>query len=205
MRLKQVDVPGLTAVLAAALMVATGIVLTRLSGDRDAAAAARRSEHSTRARPAAVAPLSFIAAEPALPRREEPDQRPLERAAQPAPPAARPQPALAPAVPRSVAYSPMLPLPRRTTSKYPLPPFPAPDAIALTPGQAALIRPAPNVLWLSGVINGNPKVALLRHGDSRYFVKEGGTFESYRVVKIASNSVTIQRGGSKRTLRVGKP
>jgi hypothetical protein len=60
------------------------------------------------------------------------------------------------------------------------------------------------VLWLSGVINGDPKVALLRRGDSRYLVREGGTFESYRVVRITSNSVTVQRGGSKRTLRVGK-
>jgi len=203
MRFKQVDIPRLTAIIAASLMVATGIVLTRSSGDRDAAAAARTPEHSTRARPAAAS-LSVAATEPTLPRKEQPEQRPLERAEQPAPPAARPQPAPAPAAPRSVAYSPTPPLPRRTTSRYPLPPFPPPDAIALTPGQAALSRPTPNVLWLSGVINGDPKVALLRRGDSRYLVREGGTFESYRVVRITSNSVTVQRGGSKRTLRVGK-
>ena len=64
--------------------------------------------------------------------------------------------------------------------------------------------PAPTVLWLSGVIQGDPKVALLRRGEKRYLVKEGGTFERYRVVKIASNSITIQRGGSKQTLRVGE-
>ena len=203
MTFKQVDVRRLTAIIAASLMVATGIVLTRLSGDRDAAAAARTPERSTRAR-LAVTPIPVVAAEPTVPRKEQPDQRPLERAEQPAPPAARPQPAPAPAAPRSAAYPTAPPLPRKTTSRHQLPPFPVPDAIAPTPGQAALDRPAPNVLWLSGVINGDPKVALLRRGDSRYLVKEGGTFESYRVVKIASNSVTIQRGGSKRTLRVGK-
>ena len=64
--------------------------------------------------------------------------------------------------------------------------------------------PAPNVLWLSGVIQGDPKLALLRRGEKRYLVKEGGSFERYRVAKIGSNSVTIQRGSRKLTLRVGQ-
>ena len=65
--------------------------------------------------------------------------------------------------------------------------------------------PPPGVLWLSGVIQGEQKVAVLRRGESRYVVREGETFEErYRVVTISSNSVTLERGGKNQTLRVGQ-
>ncbi len=82
----------------------------------------------------------------------------------------------------------------------PLPPLSPPNFGA----QPTALDPPPNVLWLSGVIQGNPKVALFRRGDNRYLVKEGGVVEGYQVANITSNSVTIQRGSRKRTLRIGQ-
>jgi hypothetical protein len=61
------------------------------------------------------------------------------------------------------------------------------------------------VLWLAGVIQGDPRVALLRRGKSRFLVEEGDSFEDhYRVVSISSNCVTLERGTRKQTLRVGE-
>lgn len=65
--------------------------------------------------------------------------------------------------------------------------------------------PAPGVLWLSGVIQGQPRLAVIRRGQNRYMVREGDTFEGqYRVATISSNSVTLQRGRRKLTLRLGQ-
>ncbi len=100
--------------------------------------------------------------------------------------------------------------PAAAYSRGPLPPFPAGpppfggQAIPGSPG-ASWGGPAPSVLWLAGVVEGDPKLAVLRRGDSRYLVKEGDSVEgAYRVVKIASNAVTLQRGRRSLTLRLGR-
>jgi hypothetical protein len=65
--------------------------------------------------------------------------------------------------------------------------------------------PPPDVLWLSGVVQGEPRVAVLRRGENRYVVSEGDVFEeNYRVLTISSNTISLQRGSRKRTLRVGQ-
>ena len=67
------------------------------------------------------------------------------------------------------------------------------------------LGPPPGVLWLSGIIQGEPTLAVLRRDSNRYRVREGDTIEgSYRVIAISSASVTLQRGGSKKVLRVGQ-
>ena len=97
------------------------------------------------------------------------------------------------------------------TSQQPVArPKPAPRA-SLPPFQPSLaapgraVGPPPGVLWLAGVIQGDRPVALLRRGKSRFLVREGDSFEDrYRVASISSNSVTLERGTRKQTLRVGE-
>ena len=65
--------------------------------------------------------------------------------------------------------------------------------------------PPPGVLWLSGVIQGEPRLALLRRGNNRYLVREGDTVEGkYRVGGISANSVVLLRGARRQTLRLGQ-
>jgi len=65
--------------------------------------------------------------------------------------------------------------------------------------------PPPGVLWLSGVIQGKPRLALLRRDGNRYLVREGEMIEGrYRVSAISGNSVTLERGNRKQTLRLGQ-
>jgi hypothetical protein len=60
-------------------------------------------------------------------------------------------------------------------------------------------------LWLAGVVEGDPKLAVVRRGESRYLVKEGDSVEgTYRVTKITSSTVTLQRGRRSLTLRLGR-
>jgi len=60
-------------------------------------------------------------------------------------------------------------------------------------------------MWLSGVIHGDPKLALLRRGENRYLIREGDTVDGkYQVIEISANSVVLQRGGRRQTLRVGQ-
>ncbi len=95
------------------------------------------------------------------------------------------------------------PAPERTPRPS-LPPF-HPAAQADRGGLQPVSGPPPEVLWLSGVIQGERQVAVLRRGENRYLVKDGETFENrYRVIAISSNSVTLQRGSRKQTLRVGQ-
>jgi hypothetical protein len=55
------------------------------------------------------------------------------------------------------------------------------------------------------VVEGDPKLAVVRRGESRYLVKEGDSVEgTYRVTKINSNAVTLQRGRRSLTLRLGQ-
>ncbi len=82
----------------------------------------------------------------------------------------------------------------------PLLPFGGPQLAAGTSG-----GPPPNVLRLSGVVGDERKVAVLRQGESRYLVREGDTISGgYRVVRISAKSVTLQRGGRRRTLGLGQ-
>ena len=84
-----------------------------------------------------------------------------------------------------------------------LPPF-LPPLYGADMGQE-MGGPPPGVLWLSGVIQGQPKMALLRRDENRYLVREGETIEGrYRVIGISANSVTLQRGSRKQTLRLGQ-
>jgi hypothetical protein len=48
-------------------------------------------------------------------------------------------------------------------------------------------------------------MALLRQGENRYLVREGDTVGGkYQVIEISANSVVLQRGGRKQTLRLGQ-
>jgi hypothetical protein len=65
--------------------------------------------------------------------------------------------------------------------------------------------PPPGILWLSGVIQGGPRVAVLRRGESRFVVKEGDIIEDrYTVSQIENNSIVLKQGSRKLTLRVGQ-
>ena len=65
--------------------------------------------------------------------------------------------------------------------------------------------PPPGVLWLSGVIRGDPSLAIIRRGENRYLVQEGNTIESgYQVVQISPDRVVLKRRGAKRVLRIGQ-
>jgi hypothetical protein len=82
----------------------------------------------------------------------------------------------------------------------PLLPFGGPQLAAGTSAGSP-----PNVLRLSGVVGDERKVAVLRQGESRYVVREGDAISGgYRVVRISAKSVTLQRGGRKRTLGLGQ-
>ncbi len=111
----------------------------------------------------------------------------------PAPAPRKPAPAAAPK-PRASA--------RKAVPQSYLPPF-QPGAYGTE--SAAQSGPPPDVLWLSGVIQGEPMVAVLRRGSNRFYVRQGDTIENgYTVVKISSNAVTLRRARSTRVLRLGQ-
>jgi hypothetical protein len=204
LELKRLGIPKLITLLAALLMVVSGIILSHFTGGRDAVAAPRIAPPAAGV-PATQAPESPIAAPAAGPRPAGEQKAPGAEAAEPATTSPKPAaPAPAPVPPGVRAPRKPAPL-SRATSRLPLPPLsPADFGPVQAGGAAPATGPAPNVLWLSGVIQGDPRVALLRRGEHRYVMQEGGTFESYRVLKITSNSVTLQRGTKKQTLRVGQ-
>lgn len=98
------------------------------------------------------------------------------------------------------------PAPRRAApvAKEELPPFPKTvPPLGMSPMEPPS-GPPPNVLWLAGVIQGEPSLAMLRRGDNRYLAKEGDVIEGrYRVVEISPSQVKLQRGGRRITLRLG--
>jgi hypothetical protein len=196
---KRLGLSGLITLGSAFLMVAAGIALCRFSGDRAATGPPQAAQGSAsdrlpdRARRGGEVAKPSVTPEAERPTAVGPGATPAGKTA-----AQSPASAVAPVRPQARGESD-----REVRPRQPLPPFPAPDFPPAGVAEAST-GPAPDVLWLSGVIQGNPKLALLRRGETRYLVKEGGTFESYRVVKIGSNSVTIQRGSRKRTLRVGQ-
>jgi hypothetical protein len=183
------------------IMLVAGIALCRFSGTKGATAMPQAEQRASSSRLPQPAPVgaAFLPRRPPAPEAEKPGAvRPGTASTEKA--AASQSPASAAAPVRTQAGRERQP---EAAPRYPLPPFPPPDFAPAGAAEAST-GPAPGVLWLSGVIQGNPKVALLRRGEKRYLMKEGGTFESYRVVKIGPNSVTIQRGSRKQTLRVGQ-
>jgi hypothetical protein len=203
MKLKRLGLPKLAAISAAFLMVAVGLVLSRVTGDPEAVAAQDGS------RAAALASAELVeraAATDESEGEESAEVEPRSEAAAVSQPAA-PQPqAAAPASvrPRGTSAPKQ---PARTAKPTPtrsLPPLPPLEwGAASAPLQP--IGPPPGVLWLSGVVQGNPRVAVLRRGESRFVVKEGDIIEDrYRVSEIGKNTITLKHGSRSRTLRVGQ-
>ena len=208
MKLKQLGTPKSLALAIALVMVVVGIALSRSSSSTDRETSAVQVETAAVARRASPPPSTGPSVGPGLVQVSEQVKGAEAVAAAPAavvPAKAKPSAPRA-AAPQAVSRPAPVRRPEvagsRAMPRYELPPFQPPD---FPPGDFAAVsqRPTPDVLWLSGVVQGKPKVAVLRRGENRYFVKEGGTVEGYRVVKIGSNSVTIQRGSRKRTLRLG--
>lgn len=201
MRLKRLGIPKVIAILAALLMVVAGLLISRAGGGPEAAASPAAVSPTPVVAPAPVAEAVEATQEEAPAEAAEPKEAEAEAAAEAktaAAPVAAPKGTSAPVPARKAAAAPK-PSPRRS-----LPPLPPPEWSA-QPATEESSGPPPGVLWLSGVIQGEPRVALLRRGESRYVVREGDTFEErYRVVTISSNSVTLERGGKKQTLRVGQ-
>jgi hypothetical protein len=64
--------------------------------------------------------------------------------------------------------------------------------------------PPPDPITLSGIIEGDPPVAIFRRGDNRFFVKPGDQFAgNYRVIEISSQSVTVAHGSKRQSLLIG--
>jgi hypothetical protein len=200
MKLRNLGLPKLTALAAAMLMIGLGFFLGRAGAPRQAEVAADlppptppRQMASEPEPPAqAPEPEPQVAADP-------PNSQPEEQTAEPAP---KPQPPPAPPRPARAAAPKPQPRPAapRPVATDELPPFqPAYQQ------EEASLGPPPGVLWLSGVIQGDPEVALLRRGDNRYLVREGDLVEGrYRVLEISSNTITLRRGGRRQSLRVGQ-
>ena len=191
MKLRKKDLAKIVGFSAALAILAVGIVVT---------CAEQSATPQPPAAEAAVAetPPTLAADQPAQPDPSEPEPCqpvPPEPAAEPAPP---PVPAQTPAAPAP------RPAPARAVPAASLPPFMLPS----TDGGGTATRPlgpAPGVLWLSGVIQGDPTVAVLRRGENRYHVCEGDLIEGrYRVISISNNTAVLQRGSTRQTLRVGQ-
>jgi len=61
------------------------------------------------------------------------------------------------------------------------------------------------VLHIAGIIVGNPSIAVLRHGERHYVVKEGDWLdERTRVQAISRSAVTVREGNKARVLRLGR-
>lgn len=165
--------------------------------------------------PAKAAPADHPPTQPMVSRlRPEARRAAVSAARVPVPPATKPvrearglpQPTRPPrgiiSAPRPTGPTPVVAR-RKVGSRGPLPPLLpplyGPELAASTP-----IPPPPEVLKLSGVVGGEHKLAVLRRGDSRFMARQGDTIAGgYHVLKITAQSVTLQRGGHRRTLRLG--
>ena len=189
------------ALVAALVMVLAGLVLCRLGTP---VASSTTPEAGAPAATQAQAPEPAGEEEPAegaVPATEpsdsadepSPTEQSTTQAQAPAPAPPKPAPRAAPK-PKAVT--------RKPVPQSSLPPF-QPGAYASQ--TAAVSGPPPNVLWLSGVIQGEPKVAVLRRGENRFYVRQGDTIDDgYTVAGISSSAVTLRRGRSTRVLRIGK-
>ncbi len=78
-----------------------------------------------------------------------------------------------------------------------LPPLPDSDSSSVTSRTSQL--------YLAGVIVGNPSTAVLRWGETRYFVRQGDWLDNdLRVQEIKNDSVTLRDGRSTYVLRLGR-
>jgi len=82
-----------------------------------------------------------------------------------------------------------------------LPPLPPPGGMGPLPPEAV-----PEVLRLTGLIHGKKSLAILRKGETRYFVSRGDKVEdAYLVAYIGANSVTLKtKEGNKIILNLGE-
>jgi len=197
----------------AVLMVIVGFALSGVTGDREIAAAPRQVSSAgppplsigfeMSAEPAASDPTSTTEPErkASEPERSEAAEKPAETA-ETSKPQVKAESVVTPRPTPKPATS-SKPTPKTSTTRS-LPPLPPPEW-SMTDAPAEPTGPPPGVLWLSGVIQGDPRVALLRRGDSRYVVKEGDIIEDrYVVSEIGNNSVTLKYGSRTKTLRVGQ-
>ncbi len=203
MKLHRKDSPRIAALAAALFMVGAGVFLCRfgspvasstaLAGETPSPA----QEHAREA--AAPAPESDLPS-------GDPGPAPQSDSAQNQ---QRDDASQATALPSSVqvqrrtsAPSPAA-VPRKAVPSGSLPPFqPAPYGGRTGDAPAG---PPPGVLWLSGIIRGDPNLAIIRRGENRYLVREGSTIESgYQVVEISPDRVVLKRRGAKRVLRIGQ-
>jgi len=200
MKLNKRDSVRVAALLAALLMVAVGLILCRLEAPLASSTA-----------PTPTAPAGALAqpsqAEPSTPEGSVPpghaadssDQMPAQdtsagETAHPA--AAKPQESVSTSARKRAAPA------RKAVPQAYLPPFQPGLYGASSDGPPG---PPPNVLWLSGVIQGEPKLAVLRRGGNRYLVREGDAIEGgYRVARISTQTVTLQRRGRTLVLRLGE-
>ncbi len=205
MKLKKSDWPKIAALSAALLMVAVGAVLSRVTVGQEASAAQEEGAAalSGKAESAAnSAAHSDALREPSAEAGQDAGAQPLASAPTQLKDTASTS---APGAARGTSRAAKNPAPaRKSRPSYSLPPLPPPDWSTVNTAQETL-GPPPGVLWLSGVIQGEPKVAVLRRGENRYLVREGDTIENgYTVEEIGSNSIVLKRGSRKLTLRVGQ-
>lgn len=168
------------------LAALVGAVLLTGSAEVDTTATATLAS----AEPATPMPQPTPEPEGIAAEEQEGDAEPTAAPAQPDPqPTPPPAPARRPAAPGA-----------QPVSRDLLPPL---TAALAGPGEP--VGPPPGVLWLSGVIQGEPKLALIRRGENRYLVREGDSLEgAYRVVQIADSTVTLERAGRRQVLRLGR-
>jgi len=106
----------------------------------------------------------------------------------------------------SPAASPSRPAGPAATQLPPSALFPPTLPPLFGPGQAPVtgVTPGPDVLYLSGIIKGNPDIAVLRRGENRYIVHQGDLIEGrYRVMAIGPGRVTLREGKNSYTLKLG--
>ncbi len=190
------------ALLAALSMVAAGIVLCRFGHPVQSATAPVDLAPARPQDTVAQSAQAGSASEDSIPALQSP-----KIPAASSQPGAVPNSAAAPRPAEHASAATAVPAKRRAPTAQPvastyLPPFQPTLAGDLNDGP---IEPPPSVLWLSGVIQGEPKLAILRRGENRYLVRESDTLDSgYRVAQIASDRVTLRRGGRTRVLRIGQ-
>ncbi len=203
MKLHRKDSPRIAALAAALFMVGAGVFLCRLGSpvaSSTALAGAPPSpaqEHGREtAAPAAGSDLLSGESGPA-PQSNSAQSQGRDDASQAAPSPPSVQVQRQTSAPRPAAA------PRKPVPSGSLPPFqPAPYGGRTSDAPPG---PPPGVLWLSGVIRGDPSLAIIRRGENRYLVQEGNTIESgYQVVEISPDRVVLQRRGAKRVLRIGQ-
>lgn len=89
-----------------------------------------------------------------------------------------------------------------------LPPFPnifGPVKPVDPTGSSTVATPAPaqDPLVLTGIIQGDPPVAVFRRAEKRFIVKPGDEFAGYQVTEIAAQRVALARGSKHHSLSLG--